>query len=209
MPGRGDLEALVEQQISRGKTPVLEALYILSLAQDGAHAREGLRLRYQPVEAAQALKEAVAALDAIGAWGEDTLVWDRTTDTQELCRDVLRWACEPPLARLQEAVEEGCSRLSRPGRQLVFLLIREGSVQTGNVEDTGRNFGTAHRIIFGEDLLQEAFDELVSMGLLYKVSSGYGTKYAVPNFARRAWEYRLEQVVRLPRIELDWPAEEA
>ncbi|WP_324667962.1 hypothetical protein [Geochorda subterranea] len=183
----------------------MEALYVLSLCADQWLAKANLRLRYAPVEAAESLKEAVEVLGRIGALGaQGAIVWDKTTDTQEPCRDVVRWACEGHLAGLQEAVEGRCADLSRPGRQIAFLLLREGSVRKGEVYDGG-GFGVAHRIVFSEDLLPEAFEELISVGLLYKAFEGNRTKYVVPGFARRAWEYRLEQLARLPRLHLDWP----
>ncbi|MEW6047227.1 MAG: DUF3883 domain-containing protein [Bacillota bacterium] len=200
MPSRAELEEAVRSYASEQRPSVVEALYVLSLCAGEWLAKANLRLRYPPVEAAESLKEAVGVLGRIGALdAQGAVVWDKTTDTQEPCRDVVRWACEAHLAGLQEVVEGRCADLSRRGRQLAFLLLREGSVRTGEVYDAGATFAAAHRIVFSEELLPEAFDELVSVGLLYRAF--YGTKFVVPGFARRAWEYRLEQVARLPRLQ--------
>ncbi len=205
MPSRAELEEAVRNCASQQRPSVMEALYVLSLCADEWIANANLRLRYAPVEAAESLKEAVEVLSRIGALdAQGTVVWDKTTDTQEPCRDVVKWACEVHLVGLQEAVEGRCADLSRPGRQLAFLLLREGSVRKGEVYDGG-GFAVACRILFSEDLLPEAFEELISVGLLYKAFEGTRTKYVVPGFARRAWEYRLEQVAPLPRLHLDWP----
>ena len=172
MPSRAELNEAVRRCASRQPSPVMEALYVLSLCADEGIAKANLRLWYPPVEAAESLKEAVGVLRRIGALdAQGAVIWDKTTDTQEPWRDVVRWACEGHLAGLQEAVEARCADLSRPARQLAFLLLREGSVRKGEVYDGG-GVAVAHRILFPEDLLAEAFEELISAGFLYKAFQG-------------------------------------
>lgn len=89
------------------------------------------------------------------------------------------------------------------GRQLAFLLLREGGVRSGELYDSGSGFALAHRIVFGEDLVSEAFEELIGTGLLYQAAEG--RRYVVPCFARRAWSYGLERLIPLPRLRVEWP----
>ena len=208
MPRRAELEEAVRNAAERRETVLMEALYVLSVVDGEYLARYNLRLRYnRPVEVAESLRAAAEVLGAVEALdSEGAVTGALTIDTGESCRDVVKAACERYLGGLEAAVEQACAGLSRRGRQLAVLLLREGGVRNGEVYDSGSGFALAHRIVFGEDLLPEAFEELIGAGLLYNAYDG--KKYVVPSFARRAWAYGLDRLVPLPRLRVEWPTGE-
>lgn len=205
-----DLEELVSQYTQPDKEPKLEAIYMITVS-DVYNAQENFRIRYGSTSALEEVLSDLKQLFHTDSNGVNSSIFSgRTQDTNEYYEKVLRHKCESsfPLSFSQK-VQYQLTSLSQAARRMVFLLIREGSVFTGELNSfetpLSSTYEPSFKAIFNESLPKETVTELIWTGLLYErlISTRRHTywKYIVPSFSWNIWPV-LGELVSLPQIEL-------